>query len=73
MRYSVNIAFQIKMVLILLAGLNAAYYHQRLMPMLVFNEIGPIPINVRVIGVISLSIWFTVLALGRLIPYLGTG
>jgi hypothetical protein len=73
MRYSVNIAFQIKMVLILLAGLNAAYYHQRLMPMLVFNEIGPTPINVRVIGVISLSIWFTVLALGRLIPYLGTG
>jgi hypothetical protein len=73
MRYSVNIAFQVKMVLIFLAGLNAAYYHQRLMPMLGFNEIGPIPINVRVIGVISLSIWFTVLALGRLIPYLGTG
>ena len=73
MRYSVNIAFQAKMILILVAGLNALYYHHRLMPVLALDKIGQSSIKIKIVGLLSLTSWFTVLALGRLIPYLGTG
>jgi hypothetical protein len=40
---------------------------------LALDKIGQSSIKIKIVGLLSLTTWFTVLALGRLIPYLGTG
>ena len=73
-RYAVNIGFQWKMVLILLAGLNALWFFIKLKPMMSdWDPYGDTPVIAKVIAYLSLGIWFGVLLLGRLIPYIGTG
>lgn len=73
-RYAPNIAFQLKMVLVVLAGLNALYYQIKLAPEIDgWQEDAETPFNARVVGSTSLLLWFGVLAYGRLIPYLGSG
>ena len=74
-RYAVNIGFQIKLILILLAGCNAAIYHFRVEGYaldLGSSSIRP-PLTIKLVGLTSLSLWTGVLLLGRLIPYVGTG
>lgn len=74
MRYSVNIGFQIKMGLVILAGLNTLFYSWKIKPLLVsWGANSDTPNRAKVIGLISLSAWIGVLVLGRLIPYVGTG
>ena len=73
-RYFVNIAFQTKMVLVLLAGLNFLFYKFRVEDMLA--AVGPgedTPSVAKAVGAASLVLWLGVLSYGRLIPYLGTG
>jgi hypothetical protein len=73
-RYSMNISFQIKMVLVLLAGLNALYFWLKVSPVL--ERLGPHdspPAMIRLVGISSLLMWTGVLCFGRMIPYLGTG
>lgn len=73
-RYFINISFQIKMVLLLLAGLNFLYYKFKVEHMLA--NVGPgedTPALAKMVGGASLILWVGVLAFGRLIPYLGTG
>jgi protein-S-isoprenylcysteine O-methyltransferase Ste14 len=73
-RYTINIAFQLKMLLVVLAGLNALYYQMKIHPQDVsWNDSTEIPTNVKAVGALSLVLWFGVLSYGRLIPYLGTG
>ena len=73
-RYTVNISFQIKMVLIILAGINAALFY-----VLIDKKMGTwsahdnTPGDAKIIGAASLVLWFGVLIMGRMIPYLGTG
>ena len=74
-RYAINIGFQIKLILILLAGCNAAIYHFKVEGYaleLVSSSIKP-PLTIKLVGLTSLSLWTGVLLLGRLIPYVGTG
>ena len=74
-RYAINIGFQIKLILILLAGCNAAIYHFKVEGYaleLVSSSIRP-PLTIKLVGLTSLSLWTGVLLLGRLIPYVGTG
>ena len=74
-RYAINIGFQIKLILILLAGCNAAIYHFRVEGYaldLGSSSIRP-PLKIKLVGLTSLSLWTGVLLLGRLIPYVGTG
>ena len=74
-RYAINIGFQIKLILILLAGCNAAIYHFRVEGYaldLGSSSIRP-PLAIKLVGLTSLSLWTGVLLLGRLIPYVGTG
>ena len=74
MRYSVNIGFQIKMGLVILAGLNTLFYSWKIIPALAnWSVSSDTPIPVKIVGLISLSAWTGVLVLGRLIPYVGTG
>ena len=73
-RYAVNIGFQIKMLLVLLAGLNALWFFLRIdKPMKGWNEYGDTTIEAKAVGALSLGLWFGVLICGRLIPYVGTG
>ena len=73
-RYSINIGFQLKMMLIGLAGLNALFYHWRVSPTLVtWDGTTTPPRLARCVAYVSLVCWFGVLLTGRLIPYVGTG
>ena len=73
-RYAINIAFQLKMVLVVLAGLNALYYQRKIAPEIDgWTERTEMPMNAKLVGATSLILWFGVLSYGRLIPYLGTG
>ena len=74
MRYSVNVGFQVKMILVLLAGANAFLFHmqdwlkpQSSLAMLLHR------VDKRIVAGLSLSLWTGVLLLGLLIPYVSTG
>lgn len=73
-RYFINIAFQTKMALLLLAGLNFLYFKLKVQPLLA--NVGPTESAsgiAKCSAAASLLLWLGVLSLGRLIPYLGTG
>jgi len=74
LRYSVNIGFQIKMVLILVAGLNALLYYWKVRPVM-HSWIATVnaPPIAKFVAYTSLATWTGVLLCGRLIPYVGTG
>lgn len=73
-RYAINIGFQIKMILVAAAGLNALFYYWKIHPTLhTWSEDGTSPPIAKAVAYISLGLWVSVLLLGRLIPYVGTG
>jgi hypothetical protein len=65
-----NWAFQLKMVLILVAGLNAVVFHS-----LAYQSVGkwdndPVaPVSARIAGSVSILLWFAIVAAGRYIAY----
>ena len=65
-----NPAFQIKLVLLVLAGLNLVVFHR-----LVFRDVArwdsqpTPPVAARLSGGASLALWATIIVLGRLIAY----
>ncbi len=74
MRYSVNIGFQIKMSLVIVAGLNAALYYWKVSPIMHgWDENTVSPPIAKFVAYTSLAVWAAVLLCGRLIPYVGTG
>ncbi len=73
-RYSINIGFQLKMGLVLIAGLNALWFIWKINPRVgSWDAHGDTPKDAKVVAVLSLVAWLGVLLLGRLIPYIGTG
>ena len=73
-RYAINISFQIKMVLVLLAGLNALLYAFKVAPAVAAAPPhAQTPPLAKAVGGVSLALWISVICFGRLIPYLGTG
>ena len=73
-RYAPNIAFQIKMLLVLFAGVNALWYQVKVAPVIdTWVDDADPPMQAKLMGAFSLVIWFAILGYGRLIPYLGTG
>jgi hypothetical protein len=62
--------FQIKMLLILLAGVNALVFH-----VIVYRRVGawddaPVtPLSARLVGFLSMLLWFGIVAAGRWISY----
>ncbi len=74
LRYSINIGFQIKMVLIILAGLNTLLYYWKVNPIMhTWNGNADSPPIGKFVAYTSLTMWIGVLLCGRLIPYVGTG
>lgn len=69
-RYLVNIAFQLKMLLILLAGLNALMYPLAIKPKLLAGmNSADLSTGLRCVAALSLLFWTCVIILGRMIPY----
>lgn len=70
-RYYPNLAFRLKMLAILLAGLNLLWFKFALdLKTLEARNAGDPGLAVRWIGGISLLLWTSVIVLGRMIPYL---
>lgn len=69
-RYLINIAFWIKMGVIILAGLNTLYFVRRIKPQM---DAGVDSIDLKqgahVVAWLSLVLWTSVIVLGRFIPY----
>jgi len=73
-RYSINIGFQLKMVLILIAGLNVLIFALKINPVIDgWDPHGDTPGFAKAVAWASLASWTGILLLGRLIPYIGTG
>ena len=70
-RYYPNIAFRIKIGLIVLAGLNALWFQFKVHPATLKSPQGSGPdLATRVVAVLSLVLWLAVIVMGRMIPYL---
>jgi len=69
-RYFPNIAFQWKMGLVVIAGLNALWFwfgeHQELKSLADGEDA---PFRAKVIAALSIAIWVVVIIFGRMIPY----
>ena len=69
-RYLPNIAFQWKMGLVVIAGLNALWFwfgeHQELKSLADGEDA---PFRAKVIAALSIAIWVGVIIFGRMIPY----
>jgi hypothetical protein len=73
-RYAINVGFQIKMLLVLIAGLNALWFAIKINPeMHRWDPYADTNIAAKTVAYVSLVAWFGVLLLGRLIPYVSTG
>lgn len=68
--FAANGSFQVKMLLILLAGLNMVWFHARLYPSrAAWNQDMAPPLSVKITAVVSILIWLAVITAGRLIAY----
>jgi hypothetical protein len=64
-------AFRLKLLLIVVAGLNAAMFHRGpLKSVRNWNQYVDIPATAKVAAVLSLVLWVGVIACGRLLAYL---
>ena len=69
-RYYPNIAFRMKILFILLAGLNALWFKFSVYPLTMKNpETNDSGNLAKVVAGLSLLFWFGVIVLGRMIPY----
>ena len=65
-----NTFFRFKLALLVLAGLNAAFYQIKYYPkMAEWDKNGEVPRGARISGALSLVIWACVIALGRTMAY----
>lgn len=69
--YYPNTAFRLKMLAVLLAGVNAVWFKLSVHPQIVAGGgQAALPDNARAIAGLSLFLWLSVIVFGRLIPYL---
>ena len=68
-RYYPNIAFRLKMLLVLLAGLNAFYFALTVHRQAVQPDRDEAGTTIKTVAGLSLMFWVGVIILGRLIPY----
>ncbi len=64
-----NPFFRVKMILLVLSGLNALYYQLRYYPRMAEWDRDGAPAGVRAIAVLSLIFWIGVIACGRTMAY----
>ena len=66
----VNTFFRIKMAALTFSALNALYFHLKIQKGIDDWDSSPtLPLKVRMVGLLSIVLWFTVIAAGRLMAY----
>jgi hypothetical protein len=71
MDFANNLAFRVKLVLLLAAGLNALLFHAGVFrSVAAWDQHVPTPRAAKLSALLSLAIWIGVIACGRLIAYL---
>ena len=60
-----NVIFQVKMVLIVLGGVNALVFHQTVYRRVKSWDVSNPPFSAKFAGYVSIVIWFAVVAVGR--------
>ena len=68
-RYLANAAFDFKMGLILLAGLNMLVLHFGAWRRLADWDVSTPPLSARLAGAVSLIAWVAIVILGRMVPF----
>jgi len=71
-QYVHNVVFQLKLLCILLAGLNALIFELKVLPQT--RHLGPgdaAPATAKAVALISLCLWIGVMFLGRMLPFMG--
>ena len=69
-KMNINWAFQLKIVLILVAGLNAVVFHFLAYQSVDKWDRDPVaPVSARIAGSVSILLWFGIVAMGRWIAY----
>jgi hypothetical protein len=72
--YYVNTAFRIKLILIAVAGINATLFHLRVYKNVASWDANTAPpLAAKLFAVVSITLWFSIIAAGRLIAYTGAG
>ena len=66
---SQNLAFQVKLALIGVAGLNVLIFHSWTARSLGGWDLGKTPLAAKAAGTISLMVWIATIAAGRMIAY----
>lgn len=72
LQYVHNVIFQLKLLFILLAGINALVFEFKILPTM--GDLGPgedAPPAAKVIAASSLFLWVGVMYFGRMLPFLG--
>jgi hypothetical protein len=70
LRYYGNVFFRVKLVLLVVAGLNALYFHQNTYSTVArWDEAPRLPAAARLAGACSLLCWAAIIVSGRLIAY----
>jgi hypothetical protein len=70
LRYYGNVFFRIKLVLLVLAGLNALYFHRAVYGTVAqWDEDPRLPATARLAGACSLIFWAAIIVSGRLVAY----
>jgi hypothetical protein len=67
--YFHNLAFRIKMIAMVLAGVNMAVFHVAFYPKVAEWDVGAPPLAAKIAGATSLACWLVVLAAGRVIGF----
>jgi len=70
LRYYHNVFFRLKVILLVIAGLNAFFFHRRIhRSVREWNLDDVLPREARRAGAISLVVWATIVVAGRMIAY----
>lgn len=69
--FAANTALRYKMVMLVLAGLNALYFQARIAPgVTVWDRETRAPANARISAAASIALWLAIITAGRMIAYI---
>lgn len=71
MKCYTTLAFQLKAVMLVLAGLNVWYFHAKVYPGVAqWDEAAVLPWQARMVGLVSMILWFGIIIAGRWTAYI---
>ena len=69
-----TVAFQLKVVMLLLTGLNVWYFHAKVYPgVAAWDDAAAVPRPARMVGLVSMVLWFGIIIAGRWTAYMEGG